>query len=728
MTRTSLSLALAAVVTCPLVASAQDTTADRVRAVLELEDLREAKPSAWEPYVLGEDPVVAGRAVRAIGRSRLPALAPLLRRALAAASAPADEVAFALGLCADPASIDPLLALATTHEDARARAAAALALGRQGATVPLAALLPVLRDPSPEVRGAGLLALARLRGRRVTPKVAIEPVLARALLERLKAALADADEGVRWRAAYACFELDALEGHDRTRLPLLLAALKSSDPASRLFAARALGGMPKAHALTAARALLARLDDEPDPHAAAAVATALARVAVLPPDDIPVVTQTRVHDEAVSALTHIASLAELKLDRGPGEHHLRRAAVQAMLDLVFSEPSDGVSVMGAWVAVVNDPRADDGSRALRGDRVVAWARLSTHRYFTDEKHLGDLRALIDEDASSEHPLDRMAAARAARYFRPARPVLERLLADPDPRVSCEALGALGEIASVASATDAERQALRRAARQATRHADLAVHTTGVSLLGEHGEHGDVATIAAVASRASGPANAEVRVECANALKALGAREDLKPAAIAALRAALGDEAPAVQAAVAKALTELTGAPVELPPAPPTRSTVTLEVGVDVLSSAPNPRAVLHTTKGSITLELLREEAPRHVKSFLTLARRGLYDGLRFHRIVSGFVAQGLDPRGDGWGSGGVLVKDEVNQVPYLAGAVGMPNSGPDTGGCQLFIMHVPAPHLDGNYTVFARVVDGMDVVHALDLDDVVDSVEALNGP
>jgi len=71
----------------------------------------------------------------------------------------------------------------------------------------------------------------------------------------------------------------------------------------------------------------------------------------------------------------------------------------------------------------------------------------------------------------------------------------------------------------------------------------------------------------------------------------------------------------------------------------------------------------------------------------------------------------------------VLVKDEINQVPFVAGAVGMPNSGPDTGGCQIFIMHVPAPHLDGGYTVFARVLEGMDVVHALALDDEVESVE-----
>ena len=84
--------------------------------------------------------------------------------------------------------------------------------------------------------------------------------------------------------------------------------------------------------------------------------------------------------------------------------------------------------------------------------------------------------------------------------------------------------------------------------------------------------------------------------------------------------------------------------------------------------------------------------------------------------------QWRDPRGDGWGTGDVFLRDEINSVPYLSGAVGMPNAGPDTGGCQLFITHVPTPHLDGNYTVFARVVEGMDVVHAIDVGDAVERV------
>ena len=110
---------------------------------------------------------------------------------------------------------------------------------------------------------------------------------------------------------------------------------------------------------------------------------------------------------------------------------------------------------------------------------------------------------------------------------------------------------------------------------------------------------------------------------------------------------------------------------------------------------------------------------------LARARAGLLDGLGFHRVVSGFVAQGLDPRGDGWGPGDVFLRDEIDPAPYRRGSVGMPNSGADTGGCQIFITHVPTPHLDGNYTILGEVVAGWEVLDALDLGDLVRRVEVV---
>jgi cyclophilin family peptidyl-prolyl cis-trans isomerase len=86
-------------------------------------------------------------------------------------------------------------------------------------------------------------------------------------------------------------------------------------------------------------------------------------------------------------------------------------------------------------------------------------------------------------------------------------------------------------------------------------------------------------------------------------------------------------------------------------------------------------------------------------------------------VVSGFVVQGGDPRGSGWGDGGISLRDEINPLSFDRGTVGMPKAGKDTGGCQLFITHVPTPHLDGRYTVFGKVVSGMDAVDRLEPGD-----------
>jgi cyclophilin family peptidyl-prolyl cis-trans isomerase len=138
---------------------------------------------------------------------------------------------------------------------------------------------------------------------------------------------------------------------------------------------------------------------------------------------------------------------------------------------------------------------------------------------------------------------------------------------------------------------------------------------------------------------------------------------------------------------------------------------------------PSPRVHLITSKGVVVLELDRVNAPRHVASFLELAAAGFYDGLDFHRVVPNFVVQGLDPRGDGYGTGGRRLPDEFSPRHYEAGTLGMPNAGePHTGGCQIFITHVPTPHLDGNYTIFGRVVEGMDVVQKLEIGDTVSNV------
>jgi cyclophilin family peptidyl-prolyl cis-trans isomerase len=126
-------------------------------------------------------------------------------------------------------------------------------------------------------------------------------------------------------------------------------------------------------------------------------------------------------------------------------------------------------------------------------------------------------------------------------------------------------------------------------------------------------------------------------------------------------------------------------------------------------------ATLHTGKGDIVLQLYPEEAPLAVNSFVFLSQNGWFDGVTFHRVIPGFVAQAGDPSGTGYGGPGYAFDNEIS--PQLnfdqAGVLGMANAGPGSNGSQFFITLGPAPNLDGNYTVFGRVISGMDVVESL---------------
>jgi cyclophilin family peptidyl-prolyl cis-trans isomerase/HEAT repeat protein len=133
-------------------------------------------------------------------------------------------------------------------------------------------------------------------------------------------------------------------------------------------------------------------------------------------------------------------------------------------------------------------------------------------------------------------------------------------------------------------------------------------------------------------------------------------------------------------------------------------------------------ALVTTTRGSFTIELLPSEAPLTVDNFVQLAQRNYYRGTTIHRVVPNFVIQDGDPRGDGNGGPGYQIRCEINEVPYDRAVLGMALSGKDTGGSQWFVTHAPQPHLDGGYTVFGRVIDGMEVVDKIERGDVVQSI------
>jgi cyclophilin family peptidyl-prolyl cis-trans isomerase len=127
------------------------------------------------------------------------------------------------------------------------------------------------------------------------------------------------------------------------------------------------------------------------------------------------------------------------------------------------------------------------------------------------------------------------------------------------------------------------------------------------------------------------------------------------------------------------------------------------------------RCVMTTSKGDITIDLFPKEAPNTVANFYTLASDGFYDGLAFHRVIPGFVAQGGCPEGTGTGGPGYTFEDEINDHKIVRGAMAMANAGPNTNGSQFFIVTTgAAPWLDGKHTVFGEVIDGMDVVDAIE--------------
>jgi peptidyl-prolyl cis-trans isomerase B (cyclophilin B) len=130
--------------------------------------------------------------------------------------------------------------------------------------------------------------------------------------------------------------------------------------------------------------------------------------------------------------------------------------------------------------------------------------------------------------------------------------------------------------------------------------------------------------------------------------------------------------------------------------------------------------------GEITIEFFPEDAPKTVENFVTLAKKGFYDGLTFHRVESNFVVQGGDPQGDGSGGPGHTIKDEFNQQKHVRGVVAMARTpAPNSAGSQFYITLGPAHFLDGQYTVFGKVTSGMDVVDKIRKGDKMKSVKII---
>ncbi len=245
-------------------------------------------------------------------------------------------------------------------------------------------------------------------------------------------------------------------------------------------------------------------------------------------------------------------------------------------------------------------------------------------------------------------------------------------------------------------------------------ADYVVRTIAIGGLAEHQAKDRVGAILAAARAATGTKAMDVRIEAAGALAKL---KHFDPWL---LHAASDDPDAAVRDAATKALEALG----RKKPQRARRSVFSL-FGHDAAqvrheaTALRGARIRFETTRGAFTMVLWADDAPAHCVNFAKLAEQGFYNGKKWHRVVGNFVIQGGCPRGDGWGGPGYVLPDEINTRTYVRGAVGMPKAGDDTGGCQVFVTHIDTPHLDGRYTVFAQVIEGLAVIDKIRVGDTI---------
>lgn len=138
------------------------------------------------------------------------------------------------------------------------------------------------------------------------------------------------------------------------------------------------------------------------------------------------------------------------------------------------------------------------------------------------------------------------------------------------------------------------------------------------------------------------------------------------------------------------------------------------------------KTVIEMDKGKVVIEMFEKEAPNTVANFEKLAGEGYYDGLTFHRVIQGFMAQGGCPQGTGTGGPGYSINCEINPNKHLRGSLSMAHRGPNTGGSQFFICYEPQPHLDGVHTVFGRVIEGMEVIDQVKQGDKMNKVTVIS--
>jgi cyclophilin family peptidyl-prolyl cis-trans isomerase/HEAT repeat protein len=612
------------------------------------------------------DPRVRRRAAQAIGRVGLKAGARPLEAALAADTEPEvrQMAAFSLGLLRDPTAAPALRsALGDEMPIVQGRAAEALGLLGDAASAELIAGLVA------HIVASGEVAAIAPDDVEETHAPVVEAfrlgVLALGRLKRYEAlASAVLDQQslprVRWWPVAAAFQ----RVEDRRAAYVLTAFARGESHVGRAFAARGLGALK-------------------DP---AAVETL-----------VPLVRDwERDTRAAVAAVRALGAIGDRKA--GPVLIELLRAKgldPQLRLEVIGALASTrAAGAFDVLLPLAQDPVAAVRAAALAGLRAVDPLSYTVMLSGLDPDPDWRVRSAI---ASSLATLERDAA----------EPRLIAMLKDADLRVVPAVLSALVTI-------KAER--LGPVLREWLAHPDVAIRSAAASGIGElKPAGGDRDLIDAF--RAAGRDDAYgARAAALDALAKYGP-EVARPV----LREALVDSdwAVRVRAAALLAVIDPSADPAAaIRPAPTGRERSFYDES-ELIVPTVSPRVYLDTSRGRIEIELAVVDAPLTCRTFMTLARKGFYDGLRWHRVVPGFVVQAGDPRGDGEGGPGFTIRDEINQLPFVRGTLGLALEWADTGGSQFFLTHSPQPHLDGRYTVFGRIHDGAGVLDQIGQGDRV---------
>jgi len=657
----------------PAVARAQEGAAvEQLAPVLAAEDAREWQPGLFQRSLLAPDSVV--RRVTALAAGRIGDLGamPLLLRTLEEPDSTVRvAAAFALGLLRDSAAVQPLIQRLTG--------------------------LPPLDTPTAV---EAITALAKIGGRRsgeffaavLQGKVALSqadpaPATSQILLETWRLGVdapadallpfaSDSVQATRWRAVYSLGRLRAPSAANQ-----LIAALRDKDPAIRAVAARALiRRYAEASKLDPGTigGMLTKAVDDADPGVRINALRSLGTYhdSTFVPKivwgvDDPVVN---VRVQVASTLGELggsaATAALLRALTGKGSFPLRR---EALLGLARADSARFARVGAAWQSS-KDWR--DRATAAEG-----WA---------------------------------LAGAAGPSWF----------TSDRDGRVVAAGLQAW------ATAVEGPDRSLIDAGRRLLTHEDAAVRSVAADIVGRVADPGDLAALTVMYTRAVRDSFPEAAVSALNAVAAI--RRSGSAAQAAVDRDFLGSVARPTNYLLRRwAEANWPEAAARWGPAHPIATGRSLQDYRDLVrhfilapDSVARPHVFIETDqRGVLEVELFGPEAPLTVANFLRLVDRRFFDGNRWHRVVPNFVVQDGDPRGDGFGSPGGAIRDEINRMRYdIKPMLGMALSGPDTGSSQWFITLTPQPHLDGTYTAFGRAVGNVGALTRITQGDVIRTV------